>query len=63
MGADAQIIMKENLSSLVNQLKQDRRLASFDEAATKLTVVLHILSLLGWDIYNTDEVTPEYSVG
>lgn len=54
--------MKEQLLSLVEQLKPDRRLASFDEAATKQIVLLRILYLLGWDIYNIDEVTPEYSV-
>jgi len=55
--------MNENLLSLIEQLKSDRRLVSFDEAATKQAVLLRILSLLGWDIYNIDEVTPEYSVG
>ncbi len=55
--------MEEELLSLVKQLKSDRRLASFDEAATKQIVLLRILSLLGWDIYNIDEVMPEYSVG
>lgn len=55
--------MEEELSSLVEQLKSDRRLASFDEAATKQIVLLRILSLLGWDIHNIDEVMPEYSVG
>lgn len=54
--------MKERFLSLVEQLKSDRRLASFDEAATKQIVLLHILSFLGWDIYNIDEVMPEYSV-
>jgi len=54
--------MEEGLLSLVTQLKSDRRLASFDEAATKQIVLLRILSLLGWDIYNIDEVMPEYSV-
>jgi hypothetical protein len=55
--------MEEKLLSLVEQLKSDRRLDSFDEAATKQIVLLRILSLLGWDIYNIDEVMPEYSVG
>jgi len=55
--------MKEQLLSLVNELKSDSRLASFDEAATKQIVLLRVLSLLGWNIYNIDEVKPEYSVG
>jgi hypothetical protein len=55
--------MEEKLLSLIEQLKSDRRLDSFDEAATKQIVLLRILSLLDWDIYNIDEVMPEYSVG
>lgn len=55
--------MKEQLLSLVNELKSDSRLASFDEAATKQIVLLRVLSLLGWNVYNIDEVKPEYSVG
>ena len=48
---------------LINALKKDRRLLSFDEAATKQTVILRILKALGWDPFNIDEVYPEYSVG
>ena len=55
--------MEEQLLALIEKLRSDRRLASFDEAATKQIVLLRILSLLGWDIYNIDEVVPEYSVG
>ena len=55
--------MEEQLSELIEKLKLDRRLASFDEAATKQIVLLRILSLLGWDTFNIDEVMPEYSVG
>jgi hypothetical protein len=55
--------MEEKLVTLVDQLKSDKRLASFDEAATKQIVLLRVLSLLGWDTFNIDEVLPEYSVG
>ena len=34
-----------------------------DEATLKQTVILRIFSLLGWDIFNSREVSPEYSVG
>lgn len=63
MSEDTQLLMKEKILALVNHLKQDRSLASFDEAATKQAVLLRILSLLGWDIYNINQVMPEYSVG
>ena len=55
--------MKDLMLSFVGDLNQDRRIISFDEAATKQVVVLRVLSLLGWDTFNIDEITPEYSVG
>lgn len=55
--------MEEQLLYFVEQLKSDRRLASFNEATTKQIVLLRILALLSWDIHNIDEVMPEYSVG
>jgi len=55
--------MKEKLLELIKKIQLDKRLVSFDEAATKQAVVLRILSFLGWDTFNIDEVHPEYSVG
>jgi len=55
--------MNEELLSLIRDFKKDRRLISFDEAATKQAVVLRILRAIGWDPFNIDEVYPEYSVG
>lgn len=52
--------MREKLLQLINQLKSDKRLISFDEASTKQAVILRILSLIGWDTFNIDEVNPEY---
>jgi hypothetical protein len=54
--------MQEQLKVFVDRLKPDRRIDTFDEAATKQAIVLKLLSLLGWDTFNIDEVTPEYSV-
>jgi len=54
--------MREKLLGLILQLKSDRRLVSFSEAATKQAIILRILSLIGWDTFNTDEVVPEYSI-
>ena len=39
--------MNEEMLRLINALKKDRRLLSFDEAATKQTVILRILKALG----------------
>lgn len=54
--------MTEELLSLIRRLKSDRRLDSFDEAATKQVVILRVLSLLGWDVYNIEEVEPEHPI-
>lgn len=54
--------MKEQLGAFVEHLKEDKEIASFDEAATKQAIVLRLLSILEWDTYSIDEVTPEYSV-
>jgi len=55
--------MEEQLKVFIDCLKTDRRIDTFDEAATKQAVVLRLLSILGWDTFDIDEVTPEYSVG
>jgi len=55
--------MKHELKSFIEKLKENKRIITFDEAATKQAVVLRLLSLIGWDTFNIDEVTPEYSVG
>lgn len=58
-----QNIILEELIRLISDFKKDRRFFSFDESATKQAVILRILKALGWDLFNIDEVYPEYSVG
>lgn len=55
--------MKEELFGLIGEIRKDRRILSFDEAATKQAVVLRILNCLGWNPFNIDEIEPEYGVG
>ena len=54
--------MKKQIDSFINSLKDNNKLAKFDEASTKQAVVLRLLSFLGWDIFNVDEVYPDYAV-
>lgn len=54
--------MREELTNLINYLRNNKKIKHFDEAAIKQGVVLKILSTLGWDPFNVDEVFPEYSV-
>ncbi len=53
--------MKKQIISFVDELKLNKKLATFDEASTKQAVVLRLLSFLGWDIFNVEEVYPDFS--
>ena len=55
--------MKKQIVEFIESLKQNKKLATFDEASTKQAVVMRLLSFLGWDIFNVEEVYPDYSVG
>lgn len=50
------------LKSFIEKLKTNPRLNAYDEAATKQAIILPLLQQLGWNTYNIDEVTPEFSV-
>lgn len=54
--------MIDKLSNLIKNIKENKIFFSLDEAAIKQTVVLQLLSILGWDTYNINEVRPEYSL-
>ena len=55
--------MEEELLELIKEIQSNRRMVSFDEAATKQAVILRLLARLGWSPFNIDEIHPEYSVG
>jgi predicted type IV restriction endonuclease len=52
---------KKPIIAFVRELKTSRKMLSFDEASTKQAVVLRLLSLLGWNIFDVEEVAPDYS--
>jgi predicted type IV restriction endonuclease len=54
--------MKEELLELIKEIQSERKMISYDEAATKRGVILPILQCLGWNPFNIDEVHPEYAV-
>ncbi len=54
--------MKKQIETFIQDLKSNKKLDTFDEASTKQAVVLRLLSFLGWDIFNVDEVSPDFSV-
>jgi hypothetical protein len=55
--------MQSNLEQLILRLSKDHNLLNSVEEATKQGAVLPILSALGWDCFNIEEVSPEFSVG
>ncbi|MEJ2730263.1 MAG: hypothetical protein P8185_17465 [Deltaproteobacteria bacterium] len=54
--------MKKEIETFIEELKSNKKLDKFDEASTKQAVVLRLFSFLGWDIFNVDEVYPDYSI-
>ena len=53
--------MEKKITSFIEELKTNKKLSTFDEASTKQAVVLRLLSFLGWDIFNVEQVYPDYS--
>jgi len=54
--------MKNQIVSFINELRSNKKISAFDEGSTKQALVLRLLSLLGWDIFDVEEVCPDYSV-
>jgi predicted type IV restriction endonuclease len=54
--------MKQQIESFIDELRSNKKMPTFDEASTKQAVVLRLLSFLGWDIFDVEEVYPDYSV-
>ncbi|MDX2439624.1 MAG: hypothetical protein QNK40_03655 [Desulfobacterales bacterium] len=54
--------MKNQIVSFINELRSNKKISTFDEGSTKQALVLRLLSLLGWDIFDVEEVCPDYSV-
>lgn len=54
--------MNNRIKNLILDIRSNDRIRTFDEATTKQAIVLRLLSELGWPIFDTEEVKPEYSV-
>ena len=55
--------MGQRIAQQLVEIKKTLAQRDLDESATKQGVVLRLLSLAGWDVFNVSEVTPEYTVG
>lgn len=54
--------MEEQLKQFIADIK-NKGLIERDEATTKQIIILRLFSILGWNVYDPDEVRPEHSVG
>ncbi len=52
--------MKKQVIAFVRELRNKPGRFALDEAATKQAVVLKLLDGLGWDIFNVEEVQPDF---
>jgi len=56
-------ITMQELIEFIKKIQSDNRLGSLEEPAIKQSIVLKMLSLLGWDPFNIDEIEPDHHVG
>lgn len=54
--------MIEKISAFVEDLKSNLKLSTYGEEATKQSIILPILNLLGWNVFVNEEVKPEFPV-
>lgn len=53
--------MQEKILQLIEDIRK-RPIDDYSEDAVKQAVILRLLTILGWDPYNVDQVCPEFSV-
>jgi hypothetical protein len=52
---------KKQIINFFKELKENNQIRSLEESSLKQAVVLKLLSLFGWDIFNVQEVQPDYA--
>ncbi len=54
--------MQNTLIQFINKIKSDKCLKTFDEATTKQIIIIQVLNHLGWNIFDVNDIKPEYPV-
>lgn len=54
--------MEQQLQQFINELK-NKKIFAISEDATKTSIILKLLNILGWNVFDNEEVYPEYAVG
>lgn len=52
----------DKLISFVEKLKQERKIETLGEEATKQSIILPVLNILGWEVFESEVVFPEFSI-
>ncbi len=52
--------MQKDLELFIDNIRKDDRINIYDESNTKSIIINKFLNILGWDLYNHDEVELEY---
>ena len=55
--------MEEDLIKAIKEIRSDSSLLILDEASIKAAIIQRLLSLLGWNPFDINQVKPEYTVG
>jgi hypothetical protein len=55
--------MKEELIGFLTDLKRRGDIRGYSEEHTKLSIILKVLAITGWDVFDPEEVKSEYCVG
>ncbi len=50
------------LREFTKKIQTEKRIQTLNEEATKQSIILPILQLLGWQVFDSDEVYPEFSI-
>ena len=51
------------LKDFIKKIQTEKKIQTLNEEATKQSIILPILQLLGWQVFDADEVYPEFSIG
>lgn len=51
-----------NLKEFIKKIQTEKKIQSLNEEATKQSIILPILQLLEWQVFDADEVSPEFSI-
>jgi len=50
------------LKDFIKKIQTEKKIQSLNEEATKQSIILPILQLLEWQVFDADEVSPEFSI-